>query len=81
MPICCLAERSNACPNNARQKSITTLHLYLDCRSLNPGTSILAIRQAESAWEGYLPGEECGGCALSSGRHGSFEQHNKAALS
>jgi len=32
---------------------ITTLHVELDCSSLNAGAYILAIRQAEGAWEEY----------------------------
>jgi hypothetical protein len=32
---------------------VTTLHVHLDCSSLNAGAYILAIRQAEGAWEEY----------------------------
>ncbi len=32
---------------------ITTLHLNLDCTSLNPGAYILSIRQGDGAWEEF----------------------------
>lgn len=32
---------------------ITTLHVYLDCSSLNAGAYVLAIRKAEGAWEEF----------------------------